>query len=168
MSIWSKTNRLYYQKNKDAISLKRKEYYLKNKIRLIEKEKQRYKDNREKLLEYNKINNKKYYSNHKEYIALKFQNRSSELISKLAFRASIHRAKKLERTPKWLSKEQKKSIQQFYINCQLGYEVDHIIPLKGKYMSGLHVPWNLRIITSFENKSRPKNIKPFIGNEPNE
>lgn len=68
------------------------------------------------------------------------------------------RAAILERTPKWLSKEQLSEINTEYeladwCSSVMGenYHVDHIVPLRGKQVSGLHVPWNLRVIPAADN-----------------
>jgi hypothetical protein len=71
-------------------------------------------------------------------------------------------ANKLKATPLWLTKNDYKEMEAVYISAKktstfAGFDchVDHIVPLKGKDVCGLHVPWNLRVV------SRSYNIKKF-------
>ena len=48
----------------------------------------------------------------------------------------------------------KKEIAEFYRNCPKGYHVDHIIPLNGKNVSGLHTISNLQYLLATENQRK--------------
>lgn len=57
------------------------------------------------------------------------------------------RVAKLHRTVSW----DQEGIREFYENCPKGNHVDHIIPLQGKNISGLHVLSNLQYLTEQDN-----------------
>lgn len=68
------------------------------------------------------------------------------------------RAAKLHRTPAWLTPDDHWMIEQAYELAAVRtkmfgfvWHVDHIIPLQGKLVSGLHAPNNLRVIPGAEN-----------------
>lgn len=63
----------------------------------------------------------------------------------------LHKTKKLLRVPKWADLF---AIMEFYRGCPAGYEVDHIIPLCGKNVSGLHVLNNLQYLSIAENRRK--------------
>ena len=57
--------------------------------------------------------------------------------------------------PKWLNETEELSILKIYELAKLqGNEVDHIIPIKNKRVCGLHVPWNLQILSRKDNASK--------------
>lgn len=64
----------------------------------------------------------------------------------------------LQRTPKWLTQDDLWMIEEAYElakkrSAMLGFEwhVDHVVPLQGKKVSGLHVPSNIQVIPGLEN-----------------
>lgn len=64
------------------------------------------------------------------------------------------RASKLHATPPWVDKKELQKIYAEAFRRRWAGEdvhVDHIIPLKGEGVCGLHVPWNLQIIPANEN-----------------
>lgn len=70
-----------------------------------------------------------------------------------------------EATPPWLSRRQKTEIRQIYQTAITmtkvtgeQYVVDHIVPLRSDIVCGLHVPWNLRIITREENLAKSNKL----------
>jgi hypothetical protein len=62
-----------------------------------------------------------------------------------------YKAAKLQHIPVWMTKDELKMMRFFYINCPEGCDVDHIVPLQGENVSGLHILSNLQYLTKEEN-----------------
>jgi 5-methylcytosine-specific restriction endonuclease McrA len=83
-------------------------------------------------------------------------------------RSARRYAAKLQRTLT-LTKDQKTALKAIYsfaewVSKKTGsqHHVDHIVPLKGENMSGLHVPWNLRVISAKENLMKKNKVDDSI------
>ena len=70
-----------------------------------------------------------------------------------------------QRMPGWLSKDDKWLIKEAYELAALrskmfgfSWHVDHVIPLQGKKVSGLHVPGNLQVIPAVENLRKKNKV----------
>jgi 5-methylcytosine-specific restriction endonuclease McrA len=88
------------------------------------------------------------------------QTKQSYYVRKAKRRASL-----MCRTPSWLTEDQHNQINAFYWLAKLQqeltdtkYEVDHIVPLQGKTVCGLHVPWNLQVITMEQNRQKANKL----------
>jgi hypothetical protein len=141
----------WYEKNAESERTKAKQYhyenYEKNKEYRIKKANEWQNNNRERYKQIAK----------KCYEKTKYK--------KFAWQA-LARAAKRNAVPKWVDYEVKQEIQKFYTEARvktketgINYEVDHIVPLMGENVCGLHVPWNLRVITRFENRSKANKFK---------
>ena len=70
-------------------------------------------------------------------------------------RSAKRRALKLKAIPKWANLEK---IKEIYLKRKKGYHVDHIIPLQGKNVCGLHVENNLQCLKAKYNLSKGNNL----------
>lgn len=164
--IENRTSQLEYMKeyrnsNKEMISQAKKDCYNRNREAYLRRCKEWYQRNREHC----KARNALYYQRNKKralYIRRKWIESNP---GKVTLYSSRRKAAKLQRTLN-LSEQHQDDIKHIYEQAALlrylGYDVhvDHIIPLRGETVSGLHVPWNLQIIPAEENLRKNNNLLP--------
>lgn len=126
------------------------DYYQKNKCKHYRYHRNKIEARPEVASEYQKQYSIKNKDKLKKYIS-EWQKQNKEKLKSIKAK---RRAAKINRTPKWLTKKELKAISAFYVNCPPQYEVDHIIPLQGKTVSGLHVLANLQYLLVNENRSK--------------
>lgn len=161
----SEYNRNYHEANKVARLEYQSQYREYNKDRLSEYGKQYHETNREQLVAQMRI----YREVNKEYLAEQVRIYHKANPWKINAINARRRAVKLRATPKWLTCEELKEIEDFYkksksLKLATGeeYHVDHIVPLQGKNVCGLHVPWNLQVIPAKENLSKSNKLQEDI------
>lgn len=125
--IWETTN-------KDQIAQYKKEYCAKY-----------FLEHREDYLRRNRQWRAKNHEKAKSDERNRFQKPSRKIKHKI--NQAFRRARKLSATIPGYEQQ----IAEIYQNCPVGYHVDHIVPLRGKEVCGLHVPWNLQYLPALEN-----------------
>lgn len=162
-------NKAYREANKSRISASKKAWKLANAEHVKQKDKQ-YADKyperraaaRKKWIEANpdkdRAAKKRYTSSSLEKV------RAARIAWELAnpgckqARCIKRRTSKNQRTPTWVTEDQLWMIKEAYKLAAMRsnllgtqWHVDHIVPLQGKLVSGLHVPWNLQVIPAIDN-----------------
>lgn len=181
-SLYKDTNKTYYENNKEKIAIKNKrnreknkEKYAKtsnkwrnnNRKRVAEAARRRYNPEKEALRfkRYRKNNPEKlrsYYLRNKE----RCYKATCDWKNKNRHKYREYHAKRrfLERNAKLNIPNDDILIIEIYKKAvemskgDIKYEVDHIIPLNGKYVCGLHVSWNLQILTQEENRRKSNKV----------
>jgi hypothetical protein len=147
-------NKAYREKNKAKAYQRVKEWRAANPEKW-KKQQQRYSKKHPDIIAVKSLRWKK--ANPERVAELSRKNRLKHKARVLANKAK-YRASKRNKTPIWVDKEHLWLIKQAYELAilrtkQFGFlwHVDHIIPLCGKKVSGLHVIENLQVIPGAEN-----------------
>lgn len=156
----SESKKEYQKKNKEKIAIGKVVYAKKNKQTIAKYQKEYALINKESLVGYGKEYRRKnrdrrnragqeYYANNK---------------AKFVASSRKRKATKKQRTPQWADVWR---IQQYYIlaaklseRYEIQFHVDHVIPLQGKMVSGLHTHNNLQVITATENLAKNNKFVP--------
>jgi hypothetical protein len=141
----------WYQDNRDHVLALRKRHYEANHERIKEQNRQYHQTNRERIWEQHKLRRQNDPEALREQ-ARRWRENNPQ---------STHCARKA--TPRCLPRDQRQEIAKVYKERQrvtketdIAHEVDHIVPITGRVVSGLNVAWNLRILTEVENGRRPR------------
>jgi len=152
----------HYEDNKEEILLKNKKYRVANREKVLAGKRKYYKDNQKEI----SVKERKYRENNKEKIALiskkwRENNRGIKNASE-----ARRNAKKLQATPEWSELDKIKIVyekaQWLGTVTGLKYHVDHIIPLQGENVCGLHVWQNLQILEESLNCSKNNKMEVYF------
>lgn len=106
-----------------------------------------------------------YAAKFKTTLAYRYRRRPRRTLEQRG-KPSLNRRKYIKhRTPPWLAREQRDAMRRIYRQARdyselagEPYHVDHIVPLRGRTVSGLHVPWNLQVIRGADNLRKCNNV----------
>jgi len=165
-SLCRKCNRLKdklrWENNKESERIRNKKYRTENREKLNEKGRLYHHNNREQR----SIKHREWVSNNRDKRAESNKRYVQNNLGKKYAHNKKRYANKIKRLPQWADLWK---IEQYYIMAKKlsvifeeKFHVDHIVPLQGELVSGLHVENNLQIITQHENNVKSNKFVPVI------
>jgi hypothetical protein len=150
-------NKKYDEQNREKRSEYAKQYREANPEKTKADHAKWVEENPEKIKAYSKKATKAWLDRNPDYQKNFYQANKQIYMAASARR----RAAQESATPAWLTAVDKAMIQEMYdvsearyIQTGIKHHVDHIVPINGKGVAGMHVPWNLQVITAQENLSK--------------
>ena len=135
----NKANEVWRERNREEIKEYSKEYYKNNKGHINE-------------------SSRVYYAENKADRVLKIKEWQRNNPATVRAHGAKRRASKLQATPQWADlgkiREVYKEAQRLTELLGIEMHVDHIVPLQGSLVSGLHVETNLQILPAVENRRK--------------
>lgn len=144
-----KVRKEYTEANRDRINSKKREYYYADRENILEKQKSYTERNKEARTKYRR----KHYLENKHIYTENARKRERKLSEGINTQYT-DRFKEIYYVGAAISSE-----------YNIKYQVDHIIPLTNKKVSGLNVPWNIQILTEDENRSKKNKFDGTYDNE---
>ena len=156
---------VYRTANRESILEQKREHYASNRERLLAEKRTEYAFKGDAKRAYQReyavankdavsTKNKLFYLKNPDY----YKNLRKRFPGKLSAKENKRKAAKIQRTPAWLTDDDHWMIEQAYELSALRtrifgfpWHVDHVVPLQGKLVSGLHTPYNLQVIPGAEN-----------------
>jgi hypothetical protein len=133
---------LYRAANSEKLLAQKRQYYTNNKVAFSERSKRYYQTNQDAI---------------KSRVA-QWKRDNPDKVNALCMKRYTG---KMQARPKWLTEDELWMMDEAYSLAKLReevvggkWDVDHIVPLRGKKVCGLHVPWNLAVVPAAVNRSK--------------
>jgi hypothetical protein len=155
--------RKYNEENRESVAAASRKYYEENRESVAAASRKYYEENRESVA----AARRKYYEENREKVRAQKADYCRANPHIINAKGAKRRAAKLRQTPAWVTATENEEIKKLYqlagnLSASTGvlHHVDHIRPLQGRKIAGLHCLLNLQVISATQNLKKTNRFKP--------